>query len=52
MKANYFSTKAMKELVISKTGTRFEEGVKVFTVKGKVEARKIAAANNAICWNF
>lgn len=51
MYAHYYATKANKILLISKD----VQGIviiKKFTVSGKIEARKIASANNAQAWNF
>jgi hypothetical protein len=51
MFANYYATNTQKVLLIS-TDINGRNVVKKISVKGKVEARKVAAENNAKAWNF
>jgi hypothetical protein len=49
MHAHYFFAKTYKIVVISQDTRPVGQ---TFKVSGKVEARRIAKAHNAICWNF
>lgn len=49
MKAHYFASKTNKYVIISEGPRPIGERI---NVKGKAEARKIAAAKNAEPWNF
>lgn len=49
--AHYIATKSIKFVLFSKDNQGREFVKKVF-VSGKVEARKLAKAENATAWNF
>lgn len=49
--AHYIATKSIKFVLFSKD-IQGREFIKKVLVSGKVEARKLAKAENAIAWNF
>lgn len=52
MYAHYFATKAVKYVMITKTMQPYSDGAIRVIVKGKADARNVAAKYNAECWNF